>query len=160
MAKGCESKTLRIYGSKVNMMAVRVVKSEIWYLTNNQFEVQHNGTRLLYGVIQYGIFMSCIFLRTHHHTINTTHSQADVTLLHGRLAIFSQGYLQVLVPHPFSMTPCSTFMLSKHHCVPLTGENVPMAFWMTGIVSSLVVHTFLYLMVDFRIWNWPMGSQN
>lgn len=95
---------------------------QLFYLGNNLFEVRLNGSRLLHGSIQDGIFILAITLGTHVHSVNSAQHQADVTLLHRRLGHLNISYLRMMVPQLSSLPPCNTCMLSKHHRLPFSGK--------------------------------------
>ena len=108
---------------------------QLFYLGNQLFEVRLNGSRLLHGSIQDGIFILSITLGTSHHSVNTAQQQADVTLLHRRLGHLNFSYLRMMLPQLSSLQPCSTCMISKHHRLPFPGK-IPRPSGVLDVIHS------------------------
>lgn len=94
---------------------------QLFSLGNQMFEIRLNGSRLLHGSIQDGVFVLAITIGTPHLTLNIARPQTDVTLLHRRLGHLNLGYLRMIKPNLPILPPCSTCMLSKHHRLPFPG---------------------------------------
>lgn len=108
---------------------------QLHYLGNNLFEVILNGSRLIHGHIQDGIFILSITLGTPSLSVNSARHQADVTLLHRRLGHLTASYLKMIEPHVSSLPPCTTCMLSKHHRLPFSGK-IPRPSGLLHVVHS------------------------
>lgn len=108
---------------------------QLHYLGNNLFEVLLNGSRLLHGYIQDGIFILSIIIGMQSQTVNSARPITDASLLHRRLGHLNLSYLRMLVPNLSSLPPCSTCMLSKHHRLPFPGK-IPRPTGLLDVIHS------------------------
>lgn len=121
--------------SLVSLSHLYVKGFQLFYLGNQLFEVRLNGSRLLHGSIQDGIFVLLVTIGTLSHSINTVRPQTDVTLLYRRLGDLNLRYLRRLVSHLNSLPTCTTCMLSKHHHLPFPGK-IPRPTGLLEVVHS------------------------
>lgn len=119
----------------VSLSHLYVKGCQLFYLGNNRFEVRLNGSRLLHGSIQDGIFILSVTIGTPSSSINSARPQTDVTLLHRRLGHLNDRYLRLMVPHLHALPTCSTCLLCKHHRLPFAGK-IPRPTYVLQVVHS------------------------
>lgn len=99
------------------------------------FEVRLDGTRLLHGSIQDGVFILSVTIGTPNCTLCSARPQTDVTLIHRCLGHLNLRYLHMMVPDLNPLPPYTTCMLRKHHCLPFSGE-IPRPAALLHVVHS------------------------